>query len=96
MERDVSKSAPRPLRRKSKSRASRLSMDEEDMQILEPILIKARDAILRSGWKLGDPIENLSGFICLVVIAEITRQLREIGVIREEPDDGPDDCGFYE
>jgi hypothetical protein len=77
------------------SRRHRIDVREEDLQILEPILLAGRDAILRSGWKLGDPIENLSGFITLVVIAQITRQLKEIGVIREEPTNGPDDCGFY-
>jgi len=78
-----------------RKRRGRLDITEEDIQILEPILIKARDAVRRSDWKLGDPIENLSGFIALVVIAEVTRQLREIGVIKEEPTDGPDDFGFY-
>jgi len=73
-----------------------MDISEEDMEILGPILRAARDGIIRSGWKLGDPIENLSGFIALVVIAQITKQLREIGIIKEEPKDGPDDCGFYQ
>jgi hypothetical protein len=80
-----------PPRRKRRG----LDITEEDIQVLEPILIKARDAIRRSDWRLGDPIENLSGLIALVVIAEITRQLKSIGIIKEEPTDGPDDCGFY-
>jgi hypothetical protein len=59
------------------------------------ILIAARDAVHRSKWRLGDPLENLSGFIALVVIATVSKQLREIGIFKEEPTDGPDDCGFF-
>jgi hypothetical protein len=72
-----------------------VEIDEEDFAILEPILIAARDAVHRSKWRLGDPIENLTGFIALVVIATITRQMKEAGIIKDEPTDGTDDCGFF-
>lgn len=68
---------------------------EEDLRDIEPILIAARNAVLRSDWRIGDPIEKLSGFIALVVIARVSLMLKDIGIITDEPKDGPDDCGFY-
>ena len=78
-----------------RAKANPSGLTEDDLQIIEPILIAAYDAVRRSSWRLGDPIGELSGFIALVVIAKVTVMLKEIGVIREEPVDGPNDCGFY-
>jgi hypothetical protein len=89
-----------PSRRKA--RDNRPAITEEDLHILEPIFTAARSAVVRTRWRLGDPIEELTGFIALVVIAEVSKQLQEIGMYEyfresrmEVSDSGPDDCGFY-
>jgi hypothetical protein len=81
-----------------RQRNNRPAITEEDLHILEPIFIAARSAVIRTRWRLGDPIEELTGFIALCVIAAVSKQLQEFGIFGrdvEEPTDGPDDCGFY-
>jgi hypothetical protein len=75
----------------------------DDINDLAPVLKAARDAVRRSNWKIGDPVESLSSLIALVTIAHMSRMMSEAGIYdrlneagaKFEMDGGPDDCGFY-
>jgi len=75
---------------------------EDRINILAPIFNAAMDGLRRSNWKIGDPPQNLAAFMTLVIVAAISKQMKEAGIydrlpvpLPEPEQDGPDDGGFY-